>query len=409
MSVDPDPDALMTLSFKCEKLGLMSPHEVSCKQGRGVDEVLGLMGNYVMTGLEQGHIPVDGFFSEGSPVPPTSFIPDWEREMRDKWEREQRSSVTPNLENHQVWEKDSDEDDDHHDHGERKEDPQPTRNQPTSRANKKQGREQEEEKGEEEEENMIPRESMMSRMFHLNFSSGEGPYEEGYPPDIDSNNCDLVVDWLKQGVVCSHYTGKKGTPKRRVMWLDYTRMRLFVKAKVSSNVSHTDEGVFVEDVAEVKGGARSFALKLANLSDSTASRALSVVGTEGTLDVVLASEEVAKWLLRALRTLCDSLLSAEQRRDRAKEKWKMARQLLLRRGRQSMADVALSSTFVNQMQGGIDVLKHSSNGKVVERVLFLSPSRKRVFIGTSVTRDEEGGKGIDIDDICEVLDHSLDL
>ena len=68
-----------------------------------------------------------------------------------------------------------------------------------------------------------------------------------------------------------------------------------------------------------------------------------------------------------------------------------------------MLDVAVTESLRNALQRGMVLRKHTTNGKIHNRVLYLGMGGQRLFLDTRLKNDSDmRQKGLNLDDISEI-------
>ena len=230
---------------------------------------------------------------------------------------------------------------------------------------------------------------------------------------INSRKDDVqrLVDMLLVGIPVVVLRREAGTAKRRILALtmgaNIQESKIFVYGRKDS----TSSSVYLVDIADVRIGAQSHNFKQV-ASAVTDEHCFSIICSEKTLDVQVVQGEVTRnWIAGCLLLLVDKVLHQKEAARRGIIK---GRRLLPCRRLAKIVDTD-TKKFSDLMEKSFGVEEYV-NGELRLQILWLSWSRRRIFIGKpeSTVNSDAGTenllaaitsskiRGIDIDDVAEV-------
>mmetsp|Transcript_796 Transcript_796/g.2703 ORF Transcript_796/g.2703 Transcript_796/m.2703 type:complete len:498 (+) Transcript_796:103-1596(+) len=225
---------------------------------------------------------------------------------------------------------------------------------------------------------------------------------------------------LEKGAQCIKFNYNGGYPKsERIVWLtedeDHNVARICVGSRGEyqrrESIGFSQKGVTVTDIADVRKGASTYAIRIA-AEDADPERCLSIVGSERTLDLMMLDKATRDTLYEALLVYVDASVPEDTKRTRQRETWALrvypTLAALSSPIRLSMADVVEVARFRDILAQGIgcDFLEPQAVVGGFRRttgVIWLDTARQRLFLlPDKVEGVAPTAHGVDVNDVSEV-------
>ena len=191
---------------------------------------------------------------------------------------------------------------------------------------------------------------------------------------------------LTQGVDIMQYKAgsnkRKGDKIRQVIWLEPELLRICVDSRriTSADVqrSVTGTGLFLRDIAEIRGGCNAFAFRNSVYPPENDNFCLSLIGTETTICIEFPTQFIRDWFLVRFHLVMDDVLSEEEQDARAKRNLRTGMLTGL-----SFEESAASQQMLALLKRGIQIHHHNHHGSIVRSMIFYDHDMGRLCLRQS--------------------------
>ena len=217
------------------------------------------------------------------------------------------------------------------------------------------------------------------------------------------DDMNYLIELLKRGMKILKTRSDGNGVKKRFLFLEMGQTLETSRLYTCANGMMADKSkwVYLADIADVRLGARSYLFN--HFQESLDhKKCLSIICGASTFDFEIVGEPQARnWFAGMLLMMLDQALSPSDITGRGR----IPGGNLLKKNNQTpgIGLQQAAEEMGTKLEKGIDVLEYTdSDGSKTRRTLWISRTRRRIYLGSPDQHSTSTTRGIDFDDIAEV-------
>jgi hypothetical protein len=175
----------------------------------------------------------------------------------------------------------------------------------------------------------------------------------------------------------SSYSSKV-TRIRQVVWLEPENLRICVDSRrmtpTDTMKGKKSPGLYLRDIAEIRGGADAFFFKKATPPPESPQRCISLIGTEMTICLEFPTNDVRDWFLERFKLVHEDVLSQDELVE-----WKQ-RTMPSTKEALSFPELSAAQQMMALLTRGVQILHHNKGGKVVRSNIYYEQASHHLTI-----------------------------